>query len=120
MVHHVIVSVAAIPGRGRCRRLEIRFDQRRVNPEAARDPQRDRENARRGTNPDGMLIGYGQHVADPAAAGLMPQLVKKGSVLIFQMHYTTNGVAATDRTSIGLVFAKEPVEYATSSRARAR
>ncbi|HEY8461337.1 MAG TPA: hypothetical protein VIM99_13200, partial [Blastocatellia bacterium] len=38
------------------------------------------------------------------------KLVKKGSVLIFQMHYTTNGVAAKDRTSVGLWFAKAPVE----------
>jgi len=30
-----------------------------------------------------------------------------GSTLIFQMHYTTTGKATTDRTSIGLVFAKE-------------
>jgi hypothetical protein len=30
-----------------------------------------------------------------------------GSTLIFQMHYTTNGKPTTDRTSIGLVFAKE-------------
>ena len=30
-----------------------------------------------------------------------------GSTLIFQMHYTTTGTATTDRTSIGLVFAKE-------------
>jgi hypothetical protein len=31
-----------------------------------------------------------------------------GSSLVFQMHYTTVGKATTDRTSIGLVFAKEP------------
>ena len=31
-----------------------------------------------------------------------------GSTLIFQMHYTTTGKATTDRTSIGLVFAKAP------------
>jgi hypothetical protein len=30
-----------------------------------------------------------------------------GSTLIFQMHYTTTGKATTDRTSIGLVFAKD-------------
>ena len=29
-----------------------------------------------------------------------------GSTLIFQMHYTTTGKATTDRTSIGLKFAK--------------
>jgi hypothetical protein len=36
------------------------------------------------------------------------RLVKAGSDLIFQMHYTANGKEATDRTSVGLVFAKEP------------
>lgn len=36
------------------------------------------------------------------------KLLPKGAWLKFQMHYTTNGVAAEDRTEIGLVFAKEP------------
>ena len=36
------------------------------------------------------------------------RLIKAGSSIVFQMHYTTNGEATTDRTSIGLVFAKEP------------
>jgi hypothetical protein len=36
------------------------------------------------------------------------RLVKAGSNLVFQMHYTTNGEATKDRTSIGLVFAKQP------------
>jgi hypothetical protein len=40
----------------------------------------------------------------------LAKLIKKGSALIFQMHYTTNGTPGKDRTSIGLVFAKEPVE----------
>jgi hypothetical protein len=31
-----------------------------------------------------------------------------GSTVIFQMHYTTKGQATTDRTSIGLIFAKTP------------
>ena len=31
-----------------------------------------------------------------------------GSTLIFQMHYTTTGTATSDRTSIGLIFAKTP------------
>jgi len=31
-----------------------------------------------------------------------------GSTLIFQMHYTATGKASTDRSKIGLVFAKEP------------
>lgn len=36
------------------------------------------------------------------------RLVKAGSDLIFEMHYTPNGTAATDRTRVGLRIAKEP------------
>jgi hypothetical protein len=36
------------------------------------------------------------------------RLVKAGSDLIFQIHYTTNGKEAVDRTSVGIVFAKQP------------
>jgi hypothetical protein len=36
------------------------------------------------------------------------RLIPKGSDLILQMHYTTNGKAGTDRSRVGFVFAKEP------------
>jgi hypothetical protein len=38
----------------------------------------------------------------------MAKFVPAGSDLVFQMHYTTNGTADEDETSIGLVFAKTP------------
>jgi len=38
----------------------------------------------------------------------MAKFVPAGSDLVFQMHYTTNGNAETDQTSIGIVFAKAP------------
>jgi len=38
----------------------------------------------------------------------MAKFVPAGSNLVFQMHYTTNGAADQDQTSIGLVFAKAP------------
>ena len=38
----------------------------------------------------------------------MAKFIPAGSDLIFQMHYTTNGHAATDQTSLGIVFAKRP------------
>jgi hypothetical protein len=38
----------------------------------------------------------------------MAKFVPAGSDLVFQMHYTTNGKADNDQTSIGLVFAKRP------------
>jgi hypothetical protein len=36
----------------------------------------------------------------------MAKFVPKGSDLVFQMHYTSNGTADQDQTSVGLVFAK--------------
>ena len=38
----------------------------------------------------------------------MAKLIPRGSDLVFQMHYTTNGRAAQDQTSVGLVFATQP------------
>ena len=35
--------------------------------------------------------------------------IPAGAVLVFQLHYTTNGKAATDQSHIGLRFAKAPV-----------
>jgi mono/diheme cytochrome c family protein len=56
----------------------------------------------------GFFAGYVPG-ADPAEypAGTGKQM-KRGSYLIFQMHYTPNGTATTDRTQIGLYFAKTP------------
>jgi len=34
--------------------------------------------------------------------------VGAGAVLTFQIHYTANGKATSDRTSVGMIFAKEP------------
>ena len=36
------------------------------------------------------------------------KLIKAGSDLLFQMHYTTNGKATKDRSKVGIFFAKEP------------
>lgn len=36
------------------------------------------------------------------------RLIKAGSDLIIQMHYTANGKEALDRSQVGIVFAKEP------------
>jgi hypothetical protein len=45
-------------------------------------------------------------VLKPGQARLIP----KGSDLIIQMHYTTNGKAATDRTRVGFIFARQAPE----------
>jgi hypothetical protein len=38
----------------------------------------------------------------------MAKFIPAGSDLVFQMHYTTNGTAGKDQTSLGMVFAKQP------------
>jgi len=51
------------------------------------------------------------HVPGSVPHRLQPgqaKLIKAGSDLVFQMHYTANGKPATDRTRLGIVFAKEP------------
>jgi mono/diheme cytochrome c family protein len=45
------------------------------------------------------------------------KLVKAGSWLVLQMHYTPNGRPTTDRTSIGLRFSRKPVHQAISGGA---
>jgi peroxiredoxin/mono/diheme cytochrome c family protein len=43
-----------------------------------------------------------------------PGIAKKipaGADVLFQIHYTPNGKAATDRSKLGLIFAKAPVEH---------
>ncbi len=58
--------------------------------------------------PSDFLVGYapGQppEMLEPGKA----KLIKAGSDLVMEIHYTTNGKASTDRSKFGLVFAKEP------------
>jgi peroxiredoxin len=54
----------------------------------------------------GMAPGDMPMILKPGLAKFIP----KGARLIFQMHYTPNGKAQTDRSYIGLKFAKKPPE----------
>jgi mono/diheme cytochrome c family protein len=38
-------------------------------------------------------------------------LIKAGSILTFQVHYTANGTSASDVSSVGFIFAKEPPQH---------
>jgi hypothetical protein len=58
--------------------------------------------------PSDFLVGY----APGQPAEILPageaKLIKAGSDIVFEVHYTPNGKAVMDRTKLGLVFAKEP------------
>lgn len=59
---------------------------------------------------DNWVVGYAPGRNFGAYPPGTAKLIKKGSVLIMNLHYTPMGVPTTDRTSVGFVFAKEPVE----------
>jgi mono/diheme cytochrome c family protein len=107
VVHHVIISVRE-PGQGPMPPPgEINIG---TAEGAARAAQRPGQGGGRGNNPDGMLVGWAPGMSPLMLRPGQAKLIKKGSVLIFQMHYTTNGQASKDKTSVGLWFAKSPVE----------
>ena len=58
--------------------------------------------------PSDFLAGYAPGQPPEAFEPGMAKLVKAGSDIIIQVHYTTDGKPSTDRTRIGLVFAKQP------------
>jgi hypothetical protein len=105
-VHHVIISVrypgsTPLPAAG-----EISPETRRPAGEgpSAGGPGRSLEDS------DGRLVGWAPGEAPLVLREGQAKLIKAGSVLMFQVHYTTNGVAGKDRTSVGLTFSKVPVE----------
>jgi peroxiredoxin len=66
---------------------------------------------------DGLLVSFAPGelpaIFPPGTAKKIP----KGSTLLFQMHYTPNGVEQKDRSSVGLIFAKEPPKDEVRTRA---
>jgi hypothetical protein len=55
-----------------------------------------------------MLLVYAPGSSPDRWPDGMAKFIPAGSDLVFQMHYTTNGHAVKDQTSIGMVFAKHP------------
>jgi hypothetical protein len=54
-----------------------------------------------------VLLVYAPGSSPDTWPASMAKFIPAGSDLVFQMHYTANGVAASDQTSIGLIFAKQ-------------
>ncbi len=105
VVHHVLVYYRAAPD------LERRpvF---RPNRETARLPEERTAGVRnsppkQGLPPRRLLATYAPGtVAQVAPEGTAFRL-EPGGIIELQMHYTTRGEPATDRTKVGLIFAKE-------------
>ena len=66
------------------------------------------ENPSLRANAGGYLVGVAPG-EEPLVLPLgMAKKIPKGAKITFQMHYTPNGVAQKDRSSLGLIFCKEP------------
>jgi mono/diheme cytochrome c family protein len=101
LVHHVLVYYQAPPDEGFVSPL-------RPNPGHSRLPPQTTGNRPRREGPRRLLATY--------APGTDPQVFRTGTAvrlppgggLELQLHYTSNGTAGTDRTKVGMIFAKEP------------
>ncbi len=89
VVHHIVIYVRE-PGEQKARKRDI------------------------GTGLLGALSpGQTPFKAQPGTA----KLIKAGSDLIFQLHYTPTGTAAKDRSMVGLIFSKAPVKKVITTTA---
>jgi hypothetical protein len=120
LVHHIIafirepgskwlaeypVGVAFVPDRkgpGGRRRL----DGEGGNPDAEQRAQQEGAGMPQGELLQGYAPGLPPGVLRPGQA----KLIKAGSDLVFQMHYTANGTAGEDQSMVGMIFAKGPVK----------
>jgi len=66
------------------------------------------ENSDTSELPSDFLVGYAPGQPPEMYGPGEAKLIKAGSDIILQIHYMTNGKPGTDRSRIGLVFAKEP------------
>jgi hypothetical protein len=76
------------------------------NQAAKRRPERPPEDV--GINFGGdMLIGFAPGAMPQALKPGQAKLIKAGSDIVLQMHYTANGTAGTDASKVGLIFSKD-------------
>lgn len=107
LVHHVLAFYEAPPDGPRMAPV-LKFI-----PEHMKLPTR-----KPGSKPPREPIGPSRIIAS-YAPGTDPQVFRPGTalrlapggVVELQMHYTANGKAGTDRTKVGLIFAKEPPQH---------
>jgi peroxiredoxin len=90
VVHHIIVYILK-PGEGR----------RQKGPDGIGDA---------------LLVAFAPGDLPAVFAPGTARKIPKGAQLLFQMHYTPNGVEQKDRSSVALIFAKQPPQYEARTR----
>jgi hypothetical protein len=77
-------------------------------------PERNEKGDRPGLSGD-MLSGFAPGAPPQVLAPGRGRLIKAGSDIVFQLHYTANGKAGKDRTKVGIVFCRQPPEQRVMS-----
>jgi len=104
LVHHVLVyyqapaGVSAIAGV-----LDLNLQDNRLPPSTPGVRAR-----QRGVGPRQLIATYAPGTAPQVFPRGTAMRLAPGGVIEFQMHYTANGTAGTDRSKVGMIFAKEP------------
>jgi len=104
VVHHVLVNYLMKPDMQRTPVLKTNPANMKLPPPVTGDREPNR--------PEGMV----SRLLGTYAPGTNPQVFRPGTalrlepggILELQMHYTTSGKPATDRTKVGLIFSKDP------------
>jgi hypothetical protein len=114
VVHHVIVH--ARPAQPERRPTAVQYAEGMNVPAGQTGgPEEDGNKRARGVSryprPQRVGVAIGGFAPGTSTMTFEPgkaMLLRKGSTIVVQMHYTTSGKAASDTTKIGLFFAKEP------------
>jgi hypothetical protein len=113
-VHHIIVSViepagsSSRPNVMSVRAIADGTDAAARAPRQLTDSQRAQFAAAARRANAVSLVNWAVGEDAPVFPAGLAKRIPAGSTLQFQVHYTTNGSAATDRSRIGLIFTREP------------
>jgi hypothetical protein len=101
IVHHIIAFVRP-PG------SKWMQDAKPGVPFVPERGQRGRQSGEEDVTTTELLVGFAPGMPPTDLLPGQAKLVKAGSDLVLQLHYTANGKPGSDRSRIGLIFAKEP------------
>jgi hypothetical protein len=100
MVHHIIAYVRE-PGSNY-------FKNQKPGEFFIAPPAKETEKEDTSALPSDFLIGYAPGQPPEILPEGQAKLVKAGSDLVLEVHYMADGMATTDQTKVGLIFAKAP------------